>query len=316
MTTDTTSDKICIHDDLEDGSGQVNSYRFCIPIYITNSFGLNLRREGDLIATAGQQPKVRSGTLTFVQRDNQVYGITCRHVLDALEKEEASFRKTLPKIVPPVGGFLGFRYPTLTEQIHINAKFYPAWIDNFTDQGKDLAIARITSETFAKIGREAIPFNRIGMPPDNSLPHLGGIATGFPEQSRISRKSDGNVQKLSMPTVVAVAPFEAACESSLRLQAELESLPEANNLSGMSGGPILWTCRDGWGLAGIVTEGWDIHPTSATEAITPIHEHPKIHIKGEPLTSSIIDELISVIPDDDPAVPYFETKVYPLARKA
>ncbi|WP_146752216.1 hypothetical protein [Burkholderia pseudomallei] len=319
MTDTTASDQLCIHTDLEDGAGGSNTSRFCIPIYITNSLGVNLTKETDLIPAKGAEPKIRSGTLTFVRREGQVYGITCRHVVEALEDAEVTAHKDwlerIGDIPAPPGGHLGFRFPGPTEQIHVNARFYKAYIDPFTKRGKDLAIARIPSDTFSKINREAIPFDRTGLPPGNASSHLCGIATGFPEQSRIQRPADGVVSVLSMPTVTAWARFDAVNETSLRLYGELSDLPAANNLSGMSGGPIFWSDTGGWGLAGIVKKGLDMHPTThEAEGMTPIFDRSKIWVEGEPLTTSILDDLIAAIPADDPAIPYWITTLIPVGQ--
>ncbi|MBN3754215.1 hypothetical protein G3N95_14785 [Paraburkholderia sp. Tr-20389] len=320
MTDNTQGDLLFIHTDLEGSDQSINTNRFCVPIYITNSFGINLAKEADLVSVEGQRPKVRSGTLTFVRHDDQIYGITCRHVVEALEEAEAEIRNEwqahpqLRNATPPPGGHRRFTFPAPNEQVHINAQFHKAHLDAFTGRGKDLAIARIPSDTFAKIKREAIPGDRVGLPPTPHSPSLCGIATGFPEQSRKQRPASTVGAVLSMPTVIAFAPFEEISESTLWIHSEIKQLPEANNLSGMSGGPILWSDETGWGLTGIVKEGMDTHPALPLDGVTPIFERPKVWVEGEPLTPSLLEELIATIPDDDPDIPYWVSTAIPIKQ--
>lgn len=309
MTVDSEKVGLYLHPDLVGKDQSVDTNRFCIPIYITDGFGVNLKKEADLISARGAQPEIRSGTLTLISHEGQVYGLTCRHVVEALEKAEAVAHERLVSSVgdfpAPPFGHRAFRFPTLKEQIHINARFYKAPKDAFTGEGKDLAIARIPLDTFAKIGREAIPFDRIAMPPPNASHSLCGVATGFPEQNRTSQRTDGMTFKLSMPTVTATARFDVINESALRLYDEIGHVQEANNLSGMSGGPILWSDITGWGLAGLVKSGKDISPSEKAEGVAPIFEVPVVLIDGEPLTRNLLVDLIATIPSDDPPIPYY-----------
>lgn len=318
MTASSQGILLYVHTELEGDDQEPNTHRFCVPIYITDGFGTNLKKESDLVPNAGEQPKIRSGTLTFVRRGDYIYGITCRHVVEALEREEAEAQaewKRFHSYSPPEWGLRGFYFPMLSEQVHINARFHKAHVDGYTGEGKDVAIAVIPHDTFAKTGREAIPFERLTLPPADNTPHLCGIATGFPEGNRISRATDGPVNMLSMPTVAVRARFGAVSDSSLLLYDELDHLPEADNLSGMSGGPILWSGLSGWGLAGIVKKGRDIHPrVDVLEGMTPIVDVPTVWMTGEPLTASIFEELIALIPKDDKPVTYYAPRVIPVRR--
>ncbi|WP_250486558.1 hypothetical protein [Caballeronia sp. GaOx3] len=112
-----------------------------------------------------------------------------------------------------------------------------------------------------------------------------------------------------MPTVTAIARFDALSEFCVRLYGEMDSPPDANNLSGMSGGPIFWSDVDGWGLVGIVKKGKDVHPVLQAEG-TPIFEGATVLLDGEPLPPSILDDLIAQIPEDDPAIPYYAPHLF------
>lgn len=71
----------------------------------------------------------------------------------------------------------------------------------------------------------------------------------------------------------------------------------------------------GWGLAGIVKKGLDMHPTThQAEGMSPIFDRSKIWVEGEPLTTSILDDLIAAIPADDPAIPYWVTALVPVGQ--
>lgn len=296
--------KLCIHDDLLEQDKQINAYKFCCPIFITNQFGTSIADENDLIAGTDQPPKIRSGTLTFVRFKGEIYGLTCRHVLDELEKANKSQLARQNELLgddaqfPPEAQF-HFYFPKNSTQTHINSVFHKAPGDEFTGDCPDVAIARISSSTFQQIGRAAIDLTHDFSSEDLDDPVLGAIATGYPEQKRQTKEVNNLVRNLAVSTVIAVAPIDRMSESKLSLYAELKEEPDADNLSGMSGGPILWSREHRWGLLGIVKEGRDMkrrEPPAGQEAIVDSHV---IWIDGERLQREKLVNWLETLPRTD-----------------
>lgn len=298
--------KVAVHDELMGEDGRVNSYRFCCPIFITSMFGTILSKNGDLFGENGAEPKIRSATLTFVSYKNQIYGITCRHVVEALEERNSKKHKehisSHGKNVPFVEeAQMHFFFPKENDQIHINAKFHKPPGDVFTNSFPDIAIGRISDRKLAQIGREVIDLDKVIPDREHWSEHAGAIATGYPEQNRRSVPADRNLAKMAISTVIAISPFERVSEYKLTMFYELDEEPIADNLSGMSGGPILWSDEASWGLIGIVKKGRDIKSGSSRNKDSFIDGHA-IWIDGEPLSKALFEKWISVIPSSEPPI--------------
>lgn len=298
--------KVVVHDELVDDDGKVNSYRFCCPIFIAGMFGTIMSKDGDLFGKDGAEPEIRSGTLTFVSYGGQIYGITCRHVVEALEEgnskkhEEhiSSYGEGVPFVEERQ---MHFFFPKGSAQIHINAKFHKAPGDAFTNSFPDVAIAKISERKMAQIGREVIDLEKIIKTREHWSESACGIATGCPEQNRRSVSADGNLAKMAISTVIAISPFERASENQLTMFYELDEEPEADNLSGMSGGPILWSEEESWGLIGIVKKGRDMKSDSSRNKNSFIDGH-SIWIDGEPISKEAFEVWISAIPSSEPPI--------------
>lgn len=297
---------VTIHDDLMDNDDTINTNIYCCPIFITNMFGTLLGMDNGLSSENGAEPAIRSGTLTFVTHNGNIYGITCRHVLEALESSNLQRQNELLALygsdVPIVEeGQMHFFFPKGNEQIHINAKFHKAPGDEYTNSYPDVAMARISPEKLAHIGRQSIPFDQ--QIPDST--HWSktacGIATGYPEQNRRIIPGDDRLATMVVATVNVVAPIEIASQNKLLMFSELSEEPAADNLSGMSVGPILWSDESGWGLIGIVKKGRDIKQGSALNSESFIGGHA-IWIDGEPINIDIFDQWVSEIPNHEPQI--------------
>lgn len=287
--------KLPIHDDLYK-DGEIIAHRYSCPIFIAREFGIALAGQDRLLGN-GSSPEMRSGTLTFISIDDNVYGLTCRHVVEALDAEESEQKKRWKGEInfEPPEPIFGFFFPKGDSQIHINSKFYPAEKDFFTRHHPDVAIAKISAETFSRIGRQALS---IGSFPDRNIIDSQGfscIAQGYPELSRDIK----NQSTLSIPGVTALAPCVQLSEKGFTMHAELETPPNIKNgnLSGMSGGPVLWSTEDQWGLLGIVKQGSDLIPDASNTTL--ISSGPTIWVEGVPLTQQVLLNLIGTIPEDD-----------------
>lgn len=287
--------KLPIHDDLYKDC-EIIAHEYSCPIFIVREFGVALAGQDKLLGN-GSHPDIRSGTLTFISIDGAVYGLTCRHVVEVLETEEASQREKYRQNLnfEPPEPIFGFFFPKGNTQIHINSKFYCAESDFFTKHHPDVAIAKIHSEKLSFIGRQAIPINGFL---DHTLlnsQNFTCIAQGYPELSRSMREPN----TLSISSVTALAPCAQISEKSFTMHAELRDFPNTknSNLSGMSGGPVLWCTEDSWGILGIVKQGSDLIPDPSSSM--SISSGPTIWIEGVPLTPDFIRDLVKRIPDDD-----------------
>lgn len=302
---------IFVHNDLIDANGKINSYRFCCPIFITDSFGTMFVRQEHLLGESGASPQIRNGTLTFASYQNQIFGLTCGHVVDELEIQNDHARDEHIRLHGAPDSFSPeyqkhFYFPKDDQQIHINAVFHKAIGDAFTGCGPDLAIARITPEKLAQIGRQAISFTS-DMPSADQLSGAAcGIATGYPEDIRRVFKS-GAFNTLGISNVTAFAPFGVASVNRLNMFYELDNTPDANNLSGMSGGPILWSDESGWGLAGIIKEGRDMAPSTNPDSFL---KKATIWIEGEPVNGELLRQLIAVIPDEESTMTDYSRRIF------
>lgn len=304
--------KVFVHNDLMDADGKINSYRFCCPIFITDSFGTLFARDEHLFGRPGQNPRIRNGTLTFVTYQKQMYGITCGHVIDALARENEQTRQEHIRQHGNSESFSPeyqkhFYFPKDDQQIHINAVFHKAIGDAFTGCGPDLAIARLTQQKMAQIGRQSIIFNS-DMPTVDRLSQAGcGVATGYPEQNRRKISPNPLNTAMAVSTVIAVAPFNHVSENLLTMIYELDDIPDADNLSGMSGGPILWSDESGWGLAGIIKKGRDMAPKNDANSFL---NGATIWIEGVPINEEVLRQLVAAIPDGESALPDYSRRIF------
>lgn len=300
-----TSNSLLIHSDLIDSNSKDSkTWKFCAPIFITCSFGISLEQNRNLISKNDNLPKIRNGTLTFVEYKKQIYGLTCRHVIKNLEDEnEMMIKKYSSKYgidESKIKNFFYFFIPQIQNQIHINSQFHPVPNDSLFNEGPDVSIARIKPELLKQIGRNPIPLGEDITECQNNFNGCCGIATGYPEQKRKTIESINRLNIISIPCLTAYSSFlPNTDDTSLRLYAELSEEPDADVLSGMSGGPILWSTGHSWGLAGLIKEGLDLK-TRKQGAIMP---KPAISIEGERIGPQKIIEWIRELPKDEEYLP-------------
>lgn len=296
-----------VHDELYDAKKQLETFKYCCPIFITGTFGTTLAKEDDLIGANGDTPAIRSGTLTFVFFNGEIYGITCGHVVKALELSNEKNHQKWKVLIGPNAAYppqaqMHFFVPEGNRQIHINAHFHRAPGDEFTNSCPDVAFARIANVTFGATGRRALPLKADPSNEVFNIKHTCGIATGYPEKSRRSFEINPSLNRLALSTAVAIAPFECISETKIRLVSELPSDPEVDNLSGMSGGPIIWSNESGWGFAGIIKDGRDVKPKEPNGSNHIINGHA-IWIEGERLKYDQLARWLESIPRDEEHIP-------------
>ncbi len=185
--------------------------------------------------------KLRSGTITFVEYNDKVYGITCWHVIDIyrryLTESGNQFSHSLQTMV---NGF----YAVLDRFIKPSPDFGMPEID--------IAIREINPKHVQAIGK--IPYNIDGNP--NTPAHIRhGYAVGFPESLKKKVNADPFGYQVSMPQVEILAEITKMPEGRFSLNSELPEKPKYDDYSGMSGGPIFWSTENDYGIFGIIYEG-------------------------------------------------------------
>jgi hypothetical protein len=288
-------------------------HRYCAPIFISDEFGLLL---GDPVARDERTgvARMRNATMTFISINNSVYGITCRHVIQELERQQA-FRQRDFRLKsgfePPGNDFLRLYGPKENSFIHINHRFFKHQGDHFTGDHRDIAIARLSHSLLQRLGKSAFHLGRASFPESLDMEGLCGLAAGFPEESRSVLPQTELLNTLRINFTVIVAKVEGLSSQRVQLFGKLLNPSPVDNLSGMSGGPILWSHEGDWGLAGIVKHGQDVM-RSGQVVEDLIFDAPTVWIEGEPIGSELLQDLVGLVPvDDQPLTDYSRTLLVP-----
>ena len=140
---------------------------------------------------------------------------------------------------------------------------------------------------------------------------LCGLAAGFPEESRSVLPQAELLNTLRINFTVIVAKVEGLSSQRVQLFGKLLNPSPVDNLSGMSGGPNLWSHEGDWGLADIVEHGQDVM-RSGQVVEDLIFDAPTVWIEGEPIGSELLQELVGLVPvDDQPLTDYSRTLLVP-----
>ena len=212
----------------------------------------------------------RNGTITFIRMNNIVYGVTCRHVIEAL-------RQKIKERNDPLLCFATL----VSETYYMVDRFrFPLADDPYIGEPPDIAIQQVRPGLCDSIGKVPIEIDVMRDVKDDELTHA--LAVGFPEEnvSECERDKFGGY-KLGMSCVHALAQIENRTPQEFLMHSDLDIEPETINLSGMSGGPIFWSNGEDHHLVGIVKEGWPTKPESEHSSDTTIGGGNRIHIRGE-----------------------------------
>lgn len=276
-----------VSDGLLNSDKEIETWKYCAPIFVASSFlGTFICDDKNLIPNEFDENSVRNGTLTFVSYKGETFAITCKHVLDALENKQKTWKKDQINkhgFEPPIEGFQLFT-PIDNHQYHFNYKLSPV---PKRDDGTqpDVAIARVNSHSISRLGRQPILLTR-----KNQLPEAG-IASGYPEQQRVIRAGE-KLNTFGPKFVTCVATLQVTANGGLLIQDTIEDHKGLDVLSGMSGGPIIWSDEKEFGLAGIVREGLDVRPKEGQ-----LMTEDGILIHGERITPEIFERWIDGIPE-------------------
>ena len=267
-------------------NGQVAASKFCVPVFIANSsFGTLLSKEEDLVFQQIEDSSVRSGTLTFISYKGELLALTCRHVVAALRHRREQWRSAMLEQFKFESDHVAFHLytPIGLNQFHFSYELTPV-PPNLDASEPDVAIARVDRDVITRLGRVPLVFAD-----KKKLPETG-IACGYPEQQRTLTAGE-HLSKLAPKFVACIATLQVTGKGDLLLQDEVSENNGVNNLSGMSGGPILWSDHKRFGLAGIVYEGSDIQGGEGR-----LMEGSGIWIRGEKITAEKLDEWLPHIP--------------------
>jgi len=284
---------LTVCDGLCDSENEIETWKYCAPIFISCAFfGTLLHEEKTLAPDKEIDPRdysedmVRSGTVTFVTYKNEAFAITCKHVIEVLEKQQQDWKKEQLKefdFAPPIEGVQLYT-PIDNYQYHFNYKFsLVPKRDNGTQP--DIAIARVKLNSIKRLGRKPLSLFK-----KNNIPETG-VASGYPEQQRIYRK-ENKVDTFSPMFTTCVASLQITGNGNIILEGNIESHNEVDSLSGMSGGPILWSDSKKFGIVGIVKKGSNIKPIQGGLAV-----ENNILIHAEKITPEIFDGWLEHIPE-------------------
>lgn len=223
--------------DQNDG-GSWEPSKFCAPLYIA---------EHDT-KLSSEWSEYRNGTVTFISFRGKVYALTCEHV-------KSYYESKLPMS-------WGLYIPYDEKEIAFPSQFKS--YKELLNEQVDLAICEVDLDFLDLINRKAVPI----MPWGISVSHqnfFGGISAGYPEQNQSFL--DSSRTSTVVATIAHFSVFDA--ENELSLNSKFEGTDQADNLSGMSGGPTLWSSEESWGIGGIVYEGEDLSGPKFTFAFDP-----------------------------------------------
>ena len=240
-------------------SGDLDTSKFCAQVLVGSPyFATILKSKDDWSFSSASESPVRNGTITFFKFKGEYFAATCLHVIDALVSTNKS-----PEVRDPQLLFIH------RDNIyhHFNYELFPVPKDH-DDHQPDVVIGRIEKEFVDRINCDALTLK--GHPRDLKF----AIATGYPERSREIRQ---HIETFSVQSICI--SFVASIQFNNRhllLHDRIKDHPDhTNNLSGISGGPILWSRKDNIGLLGISSSGYDL-------GVAPDgFQHPKIFIFGE-----------------------------------
>ncbi|RDZ27849.1 trypsin-like peptidase domain-containing protein [Lysobacter silvisoli] len=288
---------------------EVETRAYCAPVFIGDRMQLQLQ-DPTLRSEDGEQALLRNGTLTFVSYQGATYALTCRHVIQALqdlrERERASNlqrhgvdfpERQRPQLFVPHGD----------DHIHVNARFYAVPADHAGEPAPDAAIARVADGLPARFGARAIPFERLDADGDEDRRGQTAVAAGYVEAGRRLRPRNELIATLVVRFVEAVAALTTIDGRYLRMIHELDAPVDANNLSGMSGGPVFWHDGERWGLAGIVVQGRDLQPKAGGDSA---FAGPTLWVEGERVTRQRLSAWVAAIPGGDAPLEDLSMRLY------
>lgn len=90
--------KLLVCDTLFDDKQELITWQYCAPVFISNTFsGTLFSKEKDLLFKEFDSDSVRNGTLTFLSYKGELFAITCKHVVHALNNKQVAWKMNSEK---------------------------------------------------------------------------------------------------------------------------------------------------------------------------------------------------------------------------
>lgn len=236
----------------------------CVPIF--------LARDGIL---QRPNPHDNNATLTIVDCDGRLFGVTCQHVVEQLKRRQSNRPGDMTHIFLVVG-------VKATFEIHPDAFFQPSGSPRIPD----IAITELTAAQVAAIEKEPLSVSSMKM----TLPEVThAFAFGFPDKSKFVDKEK---RQVVMRCVMALAENRTLSvdRETFQIFSSLQEQSPVDSFSGMSGGPLYWTNDTNYGLVGITYEALPANPAEGQGGLVA---GPRVHIYGIVVTESIFRRWVS-----------------------
>ena len=219
-----------------------NTHKLCSTLLIGEGImpTKNVPRFGKVNEESG------NGTITFVSFKEKVYGITCWHVVEELRRLNTEYKSEHAYMFYTMLPSPKFLFD-LFERVHSDV-----------DGPLDIGILEISQFRLDFMGKEALKLDYMKTPESLSF----GVAVGFPEGLKylIDDKDERtlnlpkNTQVLSLPHCNIIAEIDYIPDGKFNIQSNLEEPHPYETYSGMSGGPVLWSLGEDFGIIGISRE--------------------------------------------------------------
>ena len=193
------------------------------------------------------EPATPTATVSFIEVNNRTYAVTANHVIDILNGKARCEGRLYDGYFCPQAPGVAILGPFLRA---------PA---NFPHQQPDVAICPVGACLPGYIGKEVF---HVRPEDDAEWPVSHAVAVGFPRGEKQEVVNGRNAMRVVMPCIHVVAECISSDGTGDRVSfvGVFPGPPIVKNLSGMSGGLVLWTDGARYGVVGIVIEGDLISP--------------------------------------------------------
>ena len=202
------------------------------------------------------EPAAPTATVSFIEVNDRTYAVTAHHVINILDgkaKDEGRVHEGFHCPQAPGVAILG---PFLKAPAN-----YP--------HEPDVAICPVDARLPDHIGKVAF---RVRQEDDAEWPVSHAVAIGFPTKAKRQLVNGRHEIRVALPCVRVLAEgigSDGVAADLVRFHSALCAPPAVDDLSGMSGGLVLWTDGARYGLAGFVVGGDLIAPEGGSDLASP-----------------------------------------------
>ena len=185
-------------------------------------------------------PADLTATVTFVQVNGRTYAVTAHHVIESFGKQARAEGIDHESYYCPQTPGVAIQGPFLR----------PA---NYLITPPDIAICPIHPGLPDRIGKQAFCVCEEDNAP---WPLSLAVAIGFPTEAKHELQDRLHDTRVAMPCVNVFIEGRSDGKGEVaRFHSRLEDAPAVQNMSGLSGGLVLWSDESRYGLVGFVIEG-------------------------------------------------------------